>query len=72
MMHKLHCCVSHVGPFFKIKFANMQDALVGSTDKSNGSHEKDGELFYDYEVVGAVSRQLSSRQRKTQLDVSLT
>ena len=35
----------------------MQDALVGATDKSNSQHEKDGEIFYDYEVTGAVSRQ---------------
>ena len=65
MMHKLHCCVSQVGLSFNIELVHMQDALVGSTDKSNGSHEKDGELFYDYEVVGAVSRQLSSRQCKS-------
>lgn len=32
-----------------------QDALVGATDKKNSQHEKDGELFYDYEVTGAVS-----------------
>lgn len=36
--------------------AVLQDALVGATDKKNSQHEKDGELFYDYEVVGAVSR----------------
>lgn len=39
---------------------DLQDALVGSTDKSNGSHEKDGELFYDYEVVGADLHYLAS------------
>jgi len=33
----------------------VQDALVGATDKKNSQHEKDGELFYDYEVTGAVS-----------------
>jgi len=27
---------------------------VGATDKKNSQHEKDGELFYDYEVTGAV------------------
>ena len=34
----------------------MQDALVGATDKQSGQHEKDGEVFYDYEVTGAVSQ----------------
>lgn len=28
---------------------------MGATDKKNSQHEKDGELFYDYEVTGAVS-----------------
>lgn len=36
----------------------MQDALVGATDKKNSQHEKDGEVFYDYEVTGAVSKHL--------------
>lgn len=36
-------------------YAALQDALVGATDKKNSQHEKDGELFYDYEVTGAVS-----------------
>lgn len=36
-------------------YGALQDALVGATDKKNGQHEKDGELFYDYEVTGAVS-----------------
>ena len=35
----------------------VQDALVGATDKKNSQHEKDGEIFYDYEVTGAVSKQ---------------
>ena len=38
----------------------MQDALVGATDKKNSSHEKDGEVFYDYEVTGAVSKHIHS------------
>ena len=40
----------------------MQDALVGATDKKNGSHEKDGELFYDYEVTGAVRKLLHTSE----------
>lgn len=28
---------------------------MGASDKKNSSHEKDGEVFYDYEVTGAVS-----------------
>ena len=37
----------------------MQDALVGATDKKSGQHEKDGEIFYDYEVTGAVRHHIS-------------
>jgi len=33
---------------------------VGATDKKNSQHEKDGELFYDYEVTGAVRSSLKA------------
>ncbi|KAL0038049.1 hypothetical protein WJX79_000323 [Trebouxia sp. C0005] len=39
---------------------DLQDALVGATDKKNSQHEKDGELFYDYEVTGADLHYLAS------------
>ena len=57
---KVHCIIEIHVDIITARHLQLQDALVGATDKKNSSHEKDGEVFYDYEVTGAVSKHVHS------------
>ena len=44
---------------------------MGASDKKNSSHEKDGEIFYDYEVTGAVSKHIHSSHQVCTLPIKM-